>query len=62
MEGISEYMPRNRAVHPPALTPGYKTTVLRSPQKALISLQNSLSESPGRCSAITRWRRWRTTS
>ncbi len=47
MEGISEYMPRNRGIHPPALTPGYKTTVLRSPQKALISLQNSLSEITG---------------
>ena len=30
--------------HPPALTPTYKTSVLRSPRLALISLQNSLSE------------------
>lgn len=47
MERVGEYMPRNRGIHPPALTPGYKTTVLRSPQKALISLQNSLSEITG---------------
>jgi protocatechuate 3,4-dioxygenase, beta subunit len=39
-----EYNQRNTDVHPPALTPGYKTTVLRSPRNALISLQNSLSE------------------
>jgi protocatechuate 3,4-dioxygenase beta subunit len=39
-----EYNQRNTDLHPPALTPGYKTTVLRSPRNALISLQNSLSE------------------
>jgi protocatechuate 3,4-dioxygenase, beta subunit len=33
--------------HPKAYTPGYKTTVLRSPQKALVSLPNSLSELTG---------------
>jgi len=42
-----EFYQRNRAQHPPALTPAYKTSVLRSPQKSLISLQNSLSEITG---------------
>ena len=41
------YRQRNTDLHPPALTPPYKTSVLRSPQKALISLQNSLSEITG---------------
>jgi protocatechuate 3,4-dioxygenase beta subunit len=31
----------------PALTPGYKTSVLRSPQKALLSLDGTLSEITG---------------
>jgi protocatechuate 3,4-dioxygenase beta subunit len=39
-----EYNQRNTDLHPPALTPGYKTSVLRSPRMAMISLQNSLSE------------------
>jgi protocatechuate 3,4-dioxygenase beta subunit len=42
-----EFYQRDRTVHPPALTPAYKTSVLRSPQKSLISLQNSLSEITG---------------
>jgi protocatechuate 3,4-dioxygenase beta subunit len=42
-----EFYQRDRTLHPPALTPAYKTSVLRSPQKALISLQNSLSEITG---------------
>jgi protocatechuate 3,4-dioxygenase, beta subunit len=33
--------------HPKALTPWYKTSVLRSPQKALLSLNNTLSEITG---------------
>jgi protocatechuate 3,4-dioxygenase beta subunit len=33
--------------HPPAFTPQYKTSVLRSPQKALLSLDNTLSEIAG---------------
>ena len=33
--------------HPPAFTPQYKTSVLRSPQKALLSLDNTLSEITG---------------
>lgn len=47
MEWSGEYMPRNRGIHPPAYTPGYKTSTLRSPHKALISLQNSFSEITG---------------
>ena len=40
----AEYLMRDTTSHPPALTPAYKTSVLRSPRLALISLQNSLSE------------------
>ena len=40
----AEYLMRDTTSHPPALTPTYKTSVLRSPRLALISLQNSLSE------------------
>ncbi|MGV3650346.1 MAG: protocatechuate 3,4-dioxygenase subunit beta, partial [Devosia sp.] len=41
------FLPRDRNWHPPALTPTYKTSVVRSPQKALISFDNSLSEVTG---------------
>jgi protocatechuate 3,4-dioxygenase beta subunit len=41
------FFQRDRAWHPPALTPQYKTSVLRSPQKALISLDNTISEITG---------------
>ena len=47
MERDVEFVHRNRAVHPPAFTPEYKTTVLRSPRLALWSLENSLSEATG---------------
>ena len=43
----AEYFQRNRAVHPPGYTPIYKTSVTRSPQKALLSLEQSLSEMTG---------------
>jgi protocatechuate 3,4-dioxygenase beta subunit len=43
----SEFIQRDRAQHPPALTPDYKTSVLRSPRLPLWSLQNSLSEITG---------------
>ncbi|MGV8750550.1 protocatechuate 3,4-dioxygenase subunit beta, partial [Pseudomonas aeruginosa] len=39
-----ELVHRDYSHHPPALAPLYKTSVLRSPRNALISLQNSLSE------------------
>ena len=38
-----ELVHRDYSHHPPALAPLYKTSVLRSPRNALISLQNSLS-------------------
>src|SRR5690606_21319763 len=41
------FFQRDRDWHPPAFTPWYKTTVLRSPQKALLSLDNTLSEITG---------------
>jgi protocatechuate 3,4-dioxygenase, beta subunit len=42
-----EFFQRDRSLHPPAYAPGYKTSVTRSPTKALLSLQNSLSEVTG---------------
>ena len=42
-----EFFQRDRTVQPPAYTPIYKTSVLRSPRLALWSLQNSLSEVTG---------------
>jgi protocatechuate 3,4-dioxygenase beta subunit len=42
-----EFFQRNRGLQPPALTPGYKTSVLRSPRMALLSLRSSLSEITG---------------
>lgn len=41
------FFPRNLDLHPPAFTPGYKTSVLRSPQYAKLSLNNTLSEITG---------------
>lgn len=43
----AEYYQRDRRIHPPALTPDYKTSVARSPRYSLISLQGSLSETTG---------------
>jgi protocatechuate 3,4-dioxygenase, beta subunit len=47
MDRESEFFQRDRSIHPPALTPDYKSTVLRSPRLPLLSLQNSLSEVTG---------------
>jgi protocatechuate 3,4-dioxygenase, beta subunit len=47
MDWGSEFFQRDRSIHPPALTPEYKTSVLRSPRQPLLSLQNSLSEVTG---------------
>lgn len=44
---MSEFYQWDRALQPPAFTPQYKTSVLRSPKAALLSLQNSLSEVTG---------------
>ncbi len=41
------FFQRDRNWHPPAFAPGYKSTVLRSPQRALISLDNTWSEITG---------------
>ncbi len=38
---------RNRLWHPPAYTPGYKTSVTRAPSRALIALGSTLSEETG---------------
>ena len=43
----AEFIQRDRTRQPPAFTPDYKTSVLRSPRLALFSLQNSLSEVTG---------------
>ena len=43
----AEFHQRDRDLHPPACTPVYKTSVLRSPRIPLWSLQNSLSEVTG---------------
>jgi protocatechuate 3,4-dioxygenase beta subunit len=43
----AEYFQRDRSMHPPGYTPIYKTSVNRSPQKALLSLEQSLSETTG---------------
>ena len=41
------FFQRDRTWHPPALAPGYKSSVLRSPQRALLSFDNTLSEITG---------------
>ena len=43
----ADYLARDMSLHPPALTPGYKTSVTRSPRLALISLDQSVSEITG---------------
>lgn len=43
----AEFYQRDRERHPPALTKDYKTSVKRSPQYALISLENTASEITG---------------
>jgi protocatechuate 3,4-dioxygenase beta subunit len=47
MTANSEFFQRDRDVQPQALTPIYKTSVLRSPRNALLSLSNTLSEMTG---------------
>jgi hypothetical protein len=46
-EMLQEFIRRDRNWHPPADTPGYKSTVLRSPRRALLSLPQSESEMTG---------------
>lgn len=47
MSQPGEYYQRDRNRHPPAFTSGYKTSVARSPNYPLISLENSVSEITG---------------
>lgn len=47
MQKPAEYFQRDRRRHPPALAPDYKTSVLRSPGNALISLEQTVSEITG---------------
>ena len=47
MPETGAFFQRDRQWHPPALTPGYKSSVLRSPQKALVAFDNTLSELTG---------------
>ena len=42
-----EFYQRDRDRHPPARDPKYKTSVARSPQYSLISLENTVSEITG---------------
>ena len=44
---VPGYIQRDRNWHPPACAPAYKTSLLRSPQKALLSLPTTLSENTG---------------
>src|SRR5690606_33710998 len=41
---LGAYAQRNTDDHPPAYTPGYKTSLLRSPKNALISIAQTLTE------------------
>lgn len=46
-QSADELYPRDHRDHPPALTPDYKSSVLRAPRHTLIALQHSLSEITG---------------
>ena len=41
------FFARDLSMHPPAYTPWYKTSVLRSPTRALLSLEGTISEITG---------------
>lgn len=47
MPSEGDYIRRDRLWHPPAFTPDYKTSVLRSPRRALLSIEQSASETTG---------------
>ena len=47
MSDSGSFYSRDRAWHPQALTPAYKSSVVRSPQRALLSLPSTLSEMTG---------------
>lgn len=44
---VGGFFQRDRSWHPPTLAPGYRSTVVRSPQRAPISFANTLSEATG---------------
>lgn len=44
---LADFMRRDRSWHPPGYAPGYKTTVLRSPKCALLSLEQGPAEKTG---------------
>ena len=44
---MTPYHPRKLHVHPPAFTPDYKTSVMRSPRLPLLSVETGLSEITG---------------
>ncbi len=47
MQAPGEFLARDHAWHPPALTPAYKTSITRSPSHPLLSLPQTLSEITG---------------
>ena len=47
MSDQGPFYQRDRSWHPAALTPEYKTSILRSPQYPLLSLDNTISEMTG---------------
>jgi protocatechuate 3,4-dioxygenase beta subunit len=47
MNDAGTYYQRDRGWHPPPLTPQYKTSLLRSPRFAFLSLENTISETTG---------------
>lgn len=47
MSDEGSFYQRDRARHPPGYTPPYKTSVLRSPKYALLSLETTISEMTG---------------
>ncbi|AKH99820.1 protocatechuate 3,4-dioxygenase, beta subunit [Hoeflea sp. IMCC20628] len=44
---VANYFTRDRSWHPKAYAPGYKSSVLRSPTRALVAFGNTLSETSG---------------
>ena len=44
---LGPLVPRNRDAHPAAYDPGYKTSVVRSPNQALLSMESTPSEETG---------------
>ena len=44
---VASFFPRDRSWHPKAYDPGYKSSVLRAPQRPLVAFGNTLSETTG---------------